>query len=780
MERFSIEARACAPQSQTVALPNGRITVLTPWMIRVEHGALCDAPTQGIWYRDIGQTAFTTRSEGMCLVVDTGEVCFYYHRIFHKITCIRFRDGRCVRNFTKGNLRGTCRTLDMTNGATHLERGLVSRSGVAVYDDSKSLVLQGEKLIARDKCSDLYYFAYGHQYRMAIRDLYRIAGETPLIPRFALGNWWSRYKAYTQQEYQDLMQRFLDEKIPVTVATIDMDWHWVNVIERFGKEARPIPTDNKLDRIIWSGNAGWTGYSWNTDLFPDYRGLLKWLQDNKFVITLNVHPSHGVRFFEDMYEDMCRAVGQDPAKKQQVQFRAGDITFWRAYFDVLHHPYEKDGVRFWWIDWQQGKHSEVKGLDPLWALNHYHTLDQRESGKRPLILSRYAGVGSHRYPLGFSGDTAMTWRTLDFQPYMTANAANVGYSWWSHDIGGHHMGYQDEELYLRWIQLGVFSPINRLHSTSNEFMGKEPWKRSHAAHDIAVDYLRLRHKLIPYLYAMNDLTHRTGRALCEPLYYTWDTPEAYRMRNMYRFGTQLLVAPITRPDDRTCNAGYTKVWIPIDGCTDIFTGYRYRAGEYTVCRDLSQIPVFALPGAILPMYADAESNNISNVQDMEIRLYCGDGNFVLYEDDGDTMAYRDGACVRREMTQTWDGNTATFRIAAAQGVADGTRKLHIRFCDLTGGVVYVNGQKTSYSPDAIVARDDGGEIVIAVRNTAQTPAPDYRESVIELVSKFQMGNARKKRLYSACLDSMSVKPRGPKTCALAIAELQAIGRRENE
>lgn len=777
MERFSIEARACAPQSQTVALPNGRITVLTPWLIRVEHGTLCDAPTQGIWFRDIGQTAFTTRTEGVHLIVDTGEVCFYYHRIFHKITCIRFRDGRCVRNFTKGNLRGTCRTLDMTNGATHLERGLVSLGGVAVYDDSKSLVLQGEKLIARDKCTDLYYFAYGHQYRMAIRDLYRIAGETPLIPRFALGNWWSRYKAYTQQEYQDLMQRFLDEKIPVTVATIDMDWHWVNVIERFGKEARPIPTDNKIDRLIWSGNAGWTGYSWNTDLFPDYRGLFRWLQDNKFVITLNVHPSHGVRFFEDMYEDMCRAVGQDPAKKQQVQFRVGDVTFWRAYFDVLHHPYEKDGVRFWWIDWQQGKRSEVKGLDPLWALNHYHTLDQRESGKRPLILSRYAGVGSHRYPLGFSGDTAMTWRTLDFQPYMTANAANVGYSWWSHDIGGHHMGYQDEELYLRWIQLGVFSPINRLHSTSNEFMGKEPWKRSHAAHDIAVDYLRLRHKLIPYLYSMNDLTHRTGRALCEPLYYTWDAPEAYRKRNMYRFGTQLLVAPITRPNDRTCNAGYTKVWIPIDGCTDIFTGYRYRAGEYTVFRDLSRMPVFALPGAILPMYADAETNNISNAQDMEIRLYCGDGNFVLYEDDGDTMAYRDGACVRREMTQTWDGNTATFRIAAAQGVTDGARKLHIRFCDLTGGVVYVNGKKTSYSPDEIVVRDDGGEIEIAVRSTAQTPAPDYRESVIELVSKFQMGNARKKRLYSACLDSMSVKPRGPKTCALAIAELQAICRR---
>ena len=122
-------------------------------------------------------------------------------------------------------------------------------------------------------------------------------------------------------------------------------------------------------------------------------------------------------------------------------------------------------------------------------------------------MSRYAGVGSHRYPLGFSGDTNTSWECLKFQPYFTANATNCGYSWWSHDIGGHHFGVKDDELYCRWIQFGVFSPIMRLHSTQNDIMGKEPWNYSGITEEIASRYMRLRHSLIPYLYTMNMRTH---------------------------------------------------------------------------------------------------------------------------------------------------------------------------------------------------------------------------------------------------------------------------------
>ena len=106
-----------------------------------------------------------------------------------------------------------------------------------------------------------------------------------------------------------------------------------------------------------------------------------------------------------------------------MAFDPTDPDFLEAYFEELHHPHEDDGVDFWWLDWQQGGVTRIPGLDPLWLLNHFHYLDSGRAGKRPLTFSRYAGIGSHRYPVGFSGDTHMTWESLDFQPSFTATAS---------------------------------------------------------------------------------------------------------------------------------------------------------------------------------------------------------------------------------------------------------------------------------------------------------------------------------------------------------------------
>lgn len=163
-----------------------------------------------------------------------------------------------------------------------------------------------------------------------------------------------------------------------------------------------------------------------------------------------------------------------------------------------------------------------------------------------MTFSRYAGPGSHRYPIGFSGDTHITWESLDFQPYFTNTASNIGYGWWSHDIGGHMMGYRDEELEVRWYQYGVFSPINRLHSSNSRFSGKEPWKFSMEAEHVMGNYLRLRHQMIPYLYTMNYRAWKEDEPLCQPMYHV-DAEDfaAYQVPNQYMFGTELLVAPIT-------------------------------------------------------------------------------------------------------------------------------------------------------------------------------------------------------------------------------------------
>lgn len=185
---------------------------------------------------------------------------------------------------------------------------------------------------------------------------------------------------------------------------------------------------------------------------------------------------------------MATALGIEEDGKV-IPFDFTSSKFINAYFAVIHKPYEREGVNFWWIDWQQGIQSKTAGLDPLWALNHYHTLDHEQNHSKALILSRYAEVGSHRYPVGFSGDTWTTWDTLDYLPYFTATATNIGYTWWSNDIGGHGGGEKNDELYLRHLQFGVFSPINRLHCTNQETFTKEPWYYGAAGTDVKESYL---------------------------------------------------------------------------------------------------------------------------------------------------------------------------------------------------------------------------------------------------------------------------------------------------
>ena len=664
-----------------------RISLLLPTVLRVEKEDFTDLPTQTVLYRDFGDVAATLSEAGHCLTVKTAAATFTIDLSSGKVSPITLADGTVVNDPEAGILPGTARTLDTVDGATKLERGITSWNGVSVLDDSKSLLLAEDgSILPRKACSDRYYFACGRDYQKQLQTFFRLAGPVPLIPKFALGNWWSRYRAYTQEEYQQLMQRFIDKKLPITVATIDMDWHWVNVLDRFGADAKPGKPKTKEELFYNTMLPGWTGYTWNTELFPDHKALLNWLHDNGFKVPLNVHPSQGVRFFENCYEAMCSRMGIDPASKEIVAFDPADPKFMKAYFEEIHHPLEQEGVDFWWLDWQQGKVTNIPGLDPLWALNHYHTLDGNKNGKRGLILSRYAGLGSHRYPLGFSGDTIVSWKSLQFQPYFTNTAANAGYSWWSHDIGGHMKGIQDDELYVRWLQYGVFSPINRLHSSNSDFMGKEPWKRSWAAEKISEDLLRLRHKLIPYLYSANYQTHTQGTPICAPLYYHYDHHEAMEAKNQYFFGSQLMVSPITQPADKRLNLASVNTWLPEGRWTDIFTDRIYQGGQWVnLYRDLDSIPVLAKEGTILPMYRSGESNDLSLDQDLEIHIWRGNGSFELYEDDGETTAFEKGIYAITKFTLEEEGSTLRLTItppADSHGLLPQERKMYIRFRDV--------------------------------------------------------------------------------------------------
>ena len=514
----------CRPRCNPGAVVQGehyRFTVLTPRLFRLEYspeGRFEDRPTQTVLNRDFPVPAFQVfETDASLKIVTEGVELLYDKQPFSPSgLSLTAKSRGCSHNgvWHYGepipDLRGTARTLDNANGATELEHGLISRAGYAVVDDSRSLLIREDGWVEPRQGDgvDLYFFGYGHDYQDCLRDFYRLTGPAPMLPRYALGNWWSRFHRYDEAEYKALIRRFAAEDIPFSVAVIDMDWHLVDVDPKYG--------------------SGWTGYTWNRDLFPDPAEFLAWLHEQGLRVTLNVHPADGVRAFEDAYRPMAEALGKDWQQEEPVDFDIADPRFLDAYFRYLHHPNEEMGVDFWWVDWQQGTRTRIPGLDPLWMLNHYHYLDSARDGRRGLTFSRYAGIGSHRYPVGFSGDTIVTWASLDFQPYFTANASNAGYGWWSHDIGGHMLGAKDDELTTRWVQFGVFSPITRLHSSNSRFFSKEPWNFGPLAESVMKRYLRLRHALIPYLYTMNEQASRLGQPLVRPLYYLEpEQPEAY-------------------------------------------------------------------------------------------------------------------------------------------------------------------------------------------------------------------------------------------------------------
>ncbi len=795
-DRFKIDCSPVAHKSHTLVRDGVRFTVLTPCMLRVEtqsRSNFCDEPTQSVWFRDFCKPEFKVNESSGTIEIKTTKANFLYNLKTKKMVRIKLRDGRVVTNYKAGNLKGTCRTLDITAGVITLGDGVCSKNGVAILDDSDTLVLKedGAILPRKHKETDEYYFAYGNDYIGATTDLYKLTGKVPLIPRYALSNWWSRYKAYTQEEYLTLMDRFKDEEVPITVATVDMDWHWVDIKQKFGKDSHKVFMHQNLWEYVYDvWSAGWTGYSFNTDLFPDPAGFLKKLKDDGYKVTFNLHPSQGVRWFEDQYEEMCEAMGQDSSKKQPVKFDITDKKFTENYFKILHHPYEKMGVDFWWIDWQQGTKSPVPGLDPLWALNHYHFYDSAKNNNRPLILSRFAGAGSQRYPLGFSGDTTQTWSALDFQPGFTATASNIGYPWWSHDIGGHCMGKKDDELYLRWVQLGVFSPIMRLHSTNNEFAGKEPWNYSGPVEKTAKDYLRLRHKLLPYIYTMNYRTHTECRAICEPMYYAYpERKSAYECKNQFFFGTELIVAPITEHTSTDNNMASVNVWIPEGRYTDIFTGRIYCGKRFVrMYRDIENIPVLAKAGAIIPMSVNDRTNDCSNPVDMELLIYRGNNTFKLYEDDGESLSYQNGAFCKTPFTVKENGSSVYFTIDKGEGdvsVVPEKRNYKLCFKDIVSGEisVKVNGRKRA------LKTEKGKTIAILLEGVAPTDKVeiefldcvyltniDKKQALTETIAKYQMGNDKKGILFTEFLKTEKPLPPMADNFSGPIEEILALYR----
>ena len=704
-----------ADSKAVVTIGNARFTVLTPQLIRMEwaaDGKFEDHASFVFLNRRLPVPKFTSgldltgprEKQSIPTFIDTGALRLVYMPSNGPFTAENLSitltvDGQPViwhpGDKDPENLQGTTRTLDGVLGSKTdepIEPGLVSRSGWALVDDSTRPLFDsadfsfknGEKspwpwVIERPAGDrqDLYFFGYGHDYRKALGDYVRVAGRIPLPPRFAFGAWWSRYWDYSDQEFDDLVRGFHENDVPLDVLVIDMGWHLNN------QQLKPAGWTDQSGEDL-----GWSGYTWNKLLFPDPAEFLAKLHAEGLKATLNLHPASGVQPFEDAYPAMAKAMGIDPATKKYIPFDITDKKFATNYMNLLHHPLEKQGIDFWWLDWQQDQQTKVAGVEPTWWLNYVHFTDQQREGKRPLLFHRWGGLGNHRYQIGFSGDTVSVWDSLAFQPWFTATAANVGYAYWSHDIGGHVPGAVDPELFTRWVEFGAFSPILRTHTTKNPEAERRVWVYPEPYSSVLRSTFQQRYALQPYIYTEARRTYDTGVAFFRPLYYDWpEDGAAYTSKGEYLFGDQMLVAPVVAPADKVSGLATENVWLPkVDGPNNEWIEWptgKHFAGGVTIERSFSigQTPVYLRAGAIVPMQPPMRYTGEKPVDPLIVNVWPlapgTTSSYSVYEDSGASVEYQHGVFARTpikaEQTPSPNSDTLRIEIGPVEGAYPGMR-----------------------------------------------------------------------------------------------------------
>ena len=756
---------SAADAKAAVVVGHARFTVLTPQLIRLEwaaNGRFEDRASFVFLNRRLPVPEFKITHDGKILDIETSALHLHYAPNGDgkfsadnlSIGLIGFPRSSYSEGTVwhpgladTGNLQGTARTLDGQRGEKlqeSIEPGLISRDGWTVVDDSTRPLFdsddfrfaQGEKstwpwvvLRPPGERQDWYFFGYGHDYKRALADYVAVAGRIPLPPRFAFGAWWSRYWAYSDVELEDLVRGFRENDTPLDVLVIDMDWHKTY-------SAQP----GQLDQ---SGHSlGWGGYSWNPLLFPDPQALLAKLHREGLKTTLNLHPASGVQPMEDAYPAMARAMGQDANAKKYIPFDITNQKFARNYMDVLHHPLEQQGVDFWWLDWQQENTTRLAGVNPTWWLNYVHFTDQQREGKRPLLFHRWGGLGNHRYQIGFSGDVVSSWDSLAFQPWFTATAANVGYAYWSHDIGGHVPGTVAAELYTRWVQFGAFSPILRTHTSKNPDAERRIWAYPEPYAQIMRESFQLRYALQPYIYSEARKTYDSGVAFMRPLYY--DYPEAdaaYANRAEYTFGDAMIVAPIASPVDAVTQLAQQDVWIPPGEWIEWPTGKHF-AGPASVRRmfSISQTPIYLRAGAIVPMQPPMQYSGQKPVDPLILTIWpLGDAQestYQLYEDSSQGEDYKRGAFAVTPIKAMQHDQSLAIQIDAAIGTYPGMpahRGYEIRLpADWPPQSVKVDGRDLAYqdsSADAPGWHYDGNTLATIIRVPEQRVSQSIRITV---------------------------------------------------
>ncbi|MBQ9018868.1 MAG: DUF5110 domain-containing protein [Bacilli bacterium] len=713
-KQFEVDYTKAKSDSKSIIQgSNYRISVITERVVRLEFslsGQFNDRPTQLIKRRNVGLPNFSVRQDSSIVEITTKYFSLTYIKGQPfvgtkidpmknlKITLLsRERDRNkdwYVGHPEVRNMLGNMVSIDI-NASTTLQKGLYSLDGFCSIDDSNSKVIMEDGTLGNPISDhlDIYVFMYDRDFRQALFDYFKITGAPALIPRYALGNWWSRNTNYDDNGVNDLIKNFERKKIPISVLLFDHDWHIRNI------------GDNKNLK---------TGFTFNSELFPNPMNTIDKLHKRGIRVGLCVNPTNGIYPHEQYYKQASEYL--QVQANSIIKFDPLNPKLLDVLFKMFIHPLEALGVDFFWND-SNGDNDVTK----LWALNHYMYLDSgRNNNKRALLLSRSGLSAPHRYPVLYGGSSEISWEKLKELPFLYLNAANIGVSWWSHDVGGNHGGIEDGELYLRYIQLSTFGPILRFHSARGRYYKKEPWLWDAKTENIAAHYLRLRHRLIPYLYTEGYNYTKSGTPLIQPFYYNymWVYDDSL-YRNQYYLGSQLLVCPILEPKDPVMNRTIHRFFVPDGTWYDFVTGKKFPGNKkYVSFFKEDDYPVFAHSGSIIPFSNRSDYNNIGLPTDLEIQIFPGASNtYTLYEDDGITSLYKEGYYLKTSIDYNYLRNNYTVIIRSIDGksgIAPEKRNYKMVFRNTKQAddvTVYFNAEKLQ-SENYI----DGNDFIVEVKN----------------------------------------------------------------
>ena len=644
-----------------------RITILTESLIRFEYnneGVFNDMPTELVWYRNFPKPEFTLKEDKNYIEITTKYFKISYTKEENfdsgkinpsKNLVVKLNDTDRFWYYNHPEVRNIGTPgHDINNkeigkakklSDIKLDKGLYSFDGFTSIDDSESMIL-GEDGVFKpnpNKEIDTYLFVYKDDFKVCLKDYFSITGYPSLIPRFALGNWWYKNDNYNDYTLNELIESFKTNKVPLSLILLNNSWHM-------------LPVDKK--KVITSG------FTFNKDRFSNPSAMINYLHTQGINVGLSINPMDGFYNVDDYFTKAGEYLGVD--ENGIIPFNVLEPRVVDVYLKLFIHPLDNLNVDFYFIDY----YNATKNRE-LSYLKHYELYDMKRNYKRrPMIMGSNTSLAPHRYSVLSSPSSEVSWDSLKEHIIYNVMAPNKGVTWWSHDIGGFTGGVEDNELYTRFVELGVFSPILRLSSDKGKYYKREPWKWSIKTNTIVKEFLTLRHKLVPYLYSEAYKYSKFGETLIKPLYYTdshmYDDELYY---SEYYFGSELMVAPIMNKKDYVMNRSIKKIYMPEGTWYDFFSGKKFPGGkEYVSFYREQDYPVFAHAGSIIPMGLNQNINDTNPPKDMEIHIFPGMSNtYHLYEDDGVSSLHEREYYLQTDIDYNYMPNNYTVIIRAIDG-----------------------------------------------------------------------------------------------------------------